>query len=510
MNHYGFFIKSLTVAEELESKAVTITFNKDLTIVFGASDLGKTFIYQCIYYMLGSKEEPKRIKESKKYSRCVLEIQSYAGDLYKLKRKLSGGNFEVFKNKEESGKVLYIDNNKRNGTTISSFLLDLINMQKKNIEINKYGQTQKLFFQSLRQYFLLNEDDVIVKKSHIIGSGYDYNIFKFLITGNDSKENVDVISFKTIAEQEKELELFHKHLKNIENELEEFGVGSLLDIRSQTDKIKKEINYIQYQIIGLEEKLKLISKNNRAYTKKLFCPKCGKELICECSTNILQPAEEVVFIESQKKEIHKEIAELKKVLNPLEGQYLIDTRKIVREELLERDKRRIINQIDLIKSKIQENKASIKNITDKKITKPIIAPIEKLMFEILKKIEFNITSVQFSKTTLDFIVNGQEREFYGQGYRAIIYTSFIVAILKHLKTMSHQIGFMMIDSPLNAYRAKDEKSENLSDNFYHYFKEESSNGSQIIIFENTDVPDEVQDKIKEIDKNGFLATERLL
>jgi hypothetical protein len=75
--------------------------------------------------------------------------------------------------------------------------------------------------------------------------------------------------------------------------------------------------------------------------------------------------------------------------------------------------------------------------------------------------------------------------------------------------MPHQIGFTMIDSPLNAYRAKDEQDKNLSTNFYHYFKEESSNGSQIIIFENTPVPDEVKDKIKEIDPNGFLALESL-
>ena len=43
---YGFFIKSLTVAEEHTPEGVTIEFNKDLTIVFGASDIGKTFIYQ--------------------------------------------------------------------------------------------------------------------------------------------------------------------------------------------------------------------------------------------------------------------------------------------------------------------------------------------------------------------------------------------------------------------------------------------------------------------------------
>ena len=164
MIKYGFFIKSLTVAEEYKSQGVTIDFNKDLTIVFGASDIGKTFIYQCIYYMLGSKEEPKRIKESKKYTRCVLKIQSYQGDSYKLKRNLDGGNFELFQNGKANKEILYIDNNKRNGRTISKFLLHLTNMEEKNIEINKYGQTQKLFFQSLRPYFLVNEDDVIVKR----------------------------------------------------------------------------------------------------------------------------------------------------------------------------------------------------------------------------------------------------------------------------------------------------------------------------------------------------------
>ena len=516
MNNYGFFIKSLTVAEKLDTEAVTIKFNKDLTIVFGASDIGKTFIYQCIYYMLGSKEEPKRIKEAKKYSRCVLEIESYKGVSYKLKRELSGGNFELFEihNSKEDKKpefkgILYIDNNKRKGRTISKFLLELINMEDKNIKINKYGQTQKLFFQNLRQYFLLNEDDVIVKKSHIIGSHSQDDIFKFLITGEDNKESIEVISPTSIREQKRELDLLDKHLKNIKNELEEFGTDTLLDIKSQVERLKIEITNIESKIILLKEELRLISKKNTIYTKKIFCPKCGKELICECNTNILQPVEEIALIENRKKEILERIAELKKILLPLETDFVIYTRKIVRRDLLTERENSIIKEVELLESKIKDDEESIKNIRDKKITKPMIAPIEKLIFEILKKIKFNIKNINFSKKTSDFIINGQERAFYGQGYRAIIYTSFIVAVLKHLRSMNHQIGFMMIDSPLNAYRAKDEKSENLSDNFYNYFKEESSNGSQIIIFENTDVPDEVKDKIEKIDKNGFLAVEKL-
>jgi len=510
MNNHGFFIKSLTVAEELRPESVTIDFNEDLTIVSGASDIGKTFIYQCIYYMLGSKEEPKRIKEAKKYSRCVLEIKSYAGDSYRLKRKLSGGNFELYKNGKKE-KSLYIDNNKRKGRTISQFLLNLTNMEKKNIKIDKYGQTHKLFFQNLRQYFLVNEDDIIVKKSHIIGSYNQDNIFKFLITGEDNEKNTEVLAPNRIGEQKRELELLHKHLKNIKNELERFGTGTLFDIEKNVNILKKEISDIQSKIAILEKELKLILNNNTTtYVKKIYCPRCGKELICECNKNILQAREELVAIKIRKKELRESITELKNLLLPLENDYTLYIKQIVRSELLTENKNRISKEIDRLEIKIKENEESIKNIRNKEITKPMIKPIEKLMFEILQKIKFNITSIKFSKETSDFIINGQEREFYGQGYRAIIYTSFIVAVLKHLKTMPHKIGFMMIDSPLNAYRAKDEKSENLSDNFYHYFKEESLNGSQIIIFENTDVPNEVQDKIKKIDENGFLAVETLL
>ena len=504
---HGFFIKSLTVAEEHKPEGVTIEFNKDLTIVFGASDIGKTFIYQCIYYMLGSKEEPKRIKESKKYSRCVLEIESYKGEIYLLKRKLNGGNFELFINGEPNKETLYIDNNKRKGRTISKFLLELVNMREKHFKINKYGQTQELFFQNLRPYFLVNEDDVIVKKSHIIGQS---SIFKFLMTGVDDKKSGEVLSPSIIAEQRRNLDLLYKNLKNIEDELKEFGKDRLLNIeniKNVSNGLKKQIDFKKSEITLLNHELELISIKNITYNSKIFCPKCGKELICNC--NIPHLVENSSILIKQKKEIIEKIEIITKELVRLEPEYHNYIEQLVSEKLLQKNKKRLIDDIKELEVKILNNEESIKNIRDKKITLPIIKPIESIIFKILKSIKFDIQSVNFSKKSSDFIINGQEREFYGQGYRAIIYTSFVVAVLKHLREMPHQIGFMMIDSPLNAYRAKDEQDKNLSANFYHYFKKESSNGSQIIIFENTPVPDEVKDRIKEIDPNGFLAVESL-
>ena len=66
MNKYGFFIKRL----ELSGSAVeikTIQFKKGLNVIFGSSDTGKTFIFQCINYMLGGSTPPKPIPESENY-----------------------------------------------------------------------------------------------------------------------------------------------------------------------------------------------------------------------------------------------------------------------------------------------------------------------------------------------------------------------------------------------------------------------------------------------------------
>ena len=118
MNKYGFFIKRL----ELSGSAVetkSIQFKKGLNVIFGSSDTGKTFIFECINYMLGSTTLKKSIPESENYNLVVLVIETYNGKEYKLERSLKGGNFNLFDSSTGDSRVLEVSN-QSNKETISN------------------------------------------------------------------------------------------------------------------------------------------------------------------------------------------------------------------------------------------------------------------------------------------------------------------------------------------------------------------------------------------------------
>jgi len=204
---YGFYITRLTLCSKIVEPS-EIKFEKGLNIIYGGSDIGKTFIYQCIDYMLGGNEKPKQIKEGKLYQKCELEIVSYNDENnYILERNLNGGDFTL------NGKTLYLSNNNHKNT-ISNFLLDLANMRNKLIRIDKYGNTKKLYVQHLKKYCLVDEDNILIKKSSITGSkDEEQNILKFLITQKDDSHIKSVSSDSKIKNQKAEIIIHQKNTR---------------------------------------------------------------------------------------------------------------------------------------------------------------------------------------------------------------------------------------------------------------------------------------------------------
>lgn len=62
----GFQLRRLTLVGNGVPNA-EVQFKEGLNVVSGPSDTGKTFIVQCIDYMLGRKDVPKSIPESDRY-----------------------------------------------------------------------------------------------------------------------------------------------------------------------------------------------------------------------------------------------------------------------------------------------------------------------------------------------------------------------------------------------------------------------------------------------------------
>lgn len=87
----GFIINKLRLTGDAVSNAEVI-FTTGANIISGPSNTGKTFIFQCINYMLGSSRIPKKIKEVRPYSSIYLEITSHDEITYTLESDLKGGD----------------------------------------------------------------------------------------------------------------------------------------------------------------------------------------------------------------------------------------------------------------------------------------------------------------------------------------------------------------------------------------------------------------------------------
>jgi len=588
MNKNGFYIKKLEVLGDSVETA-EITFTKGLNVIYGDSDTGKSFIYECIDYMLGASKIPKvSIDEAKGYTLCRLEIESLVTQTpYILERSLKGGNITL----QGQKKPLYINNSVTN-TTVSDFLLKLCNIENKKIRTDKKGKTEKLYFGGLKKIFLVNEKNIITDESLIWSGQYtgktkDTNLFKFILSEEDDSDIVSILTTQDENNQQGRIDLYDEIISELKDEIsdEKYNnidesiqvlnnkVENLQNIYSLSNKEFKEYDNKQkrlYQeilkykaeVININETLKRSSILKEQYTSDILrlkasqeagsnlslfsttrCPVCNSKV---SSSNILNYQN---FLEASKVEIEK-ISLLLKELNESQQIFTNDKNDIIEQLtkieaehslVLDDMESRFSNQLEELSKQIKEFSIEREELTKIKVLKDkfdmyltkqgdiqevldsnsmeykgleveFFVPIMKIMENILIEIKFDREyTVTFAEKDLDFIIGEQKRGDFGKGYRAILYAVFIISMLEYLRTKPYQIGFTMIDSPLNPYKKGDKDdgdklTDNLASNFYRYLAKNIKD-EQVILIENTEIPDDILDEVnyREFRKGkGFL------
>ncbi len=103
--------------------------------------------------------------------------------------------------------------------------------------------------------------------------------------------------------------------------------------------------------------------------------------------------------------------------------------------------------------------------------------------------------VQFDEPSHDLIISGKRRGSRGKGMRSITHAAFMTSILEFCKNrkLAHP-GFLVLDSPLLAYREPEDSDDDLrhtdvQDKFYEYLSKWSE--GQVIIIENITPPDSI-------------------
>ncbi|MBH8579518.1 AAA family ATPase [Bisbaumannia pacifica] len=89
-----------------------IEFSSPSCLIRGPSDTGKSYIRDCLWYLLGGDKIPKEIPESKGYDTLLLQFSDIVGQQYTIKRSLFGGDISLYSStiEEVSNESLVAEN----------------------------------------------------------------------------------------------------------------------------------------------------------------------------------------------------------------------------------------------------------------------------------------------------------------------------------------------------------------------------------------------------------------
>lgn len=269
----GFLILKLVLTGD-KIKPAILDFKSGLNVISGPTDTGKSFIFDCINYMLGGQSLERRPPESTNYDKVFLEIIS--NDInYTLERAINGGQFNLYETKFENinltkPKVLLTKLDKDNENNISTFFLNLCNLNKKEIRKNAKGVKVSLSFRDICHLTLIAETEIIKLDSPIFAKGgfqktKELNVVKFLVTGQDDNAIIAEPDEKLIQYKKGKVELLEELIlsfkeKSVEN----------LENDDQLNLIDKSIANLKNEQSDLLNKFSIYDINRKTLSKNIF------------------------------------------------------------------------------------------------------------------------------------------------------------------------------------------------------------------------------------------------
>ncbi|MTT32052.1 AAA family ATPase [Terrilactibacillus sp. BCM23-1] len=605
----GIIIKELKIVGENKDPA-SVKFSKGLNIISGPSDTGKSFIFECISFMLGSSQKPKFFKEREGYTKAYLEIDTN-NTIFTFERMLDGGDIKLYNGEiEEISKLIPITLNETHQAgevdNISGFLLDKSGFLIPSwIKKNQHNKKESLSFRHLKNYITVDEVRVITQESPIHSGQYidvtlEKSIFKLLITGDDDsnleeKDKPEIKKAKIMAKLdmldelitdtkeelkkknnitnvdtvEKEIDSFKNVLDNINAEIDELNskrnklwsqIKQKESVIIHSNELIKRFNLLEEQYQADISRLEFIEEGSHYFYQlnTVICPQCGRDVNSDkckdkfepigienlhesCAAEINKIQLNLLDLKISKNNLTQDVIELEKEIELLrqtkeEFEKTIETnlqpRSLkVRTKLdLLLENYQIKLEINTLKNKLNDLLSKYENIeksmkNTKKVEKENPLEIEEIVndseftnflystlsnwgFEDLKESSELVFRIQGKERKIDFEITGKERKSYGKGYRGLIYSAFVIGLMRYCfqKKLAHP-GFIVIDSPVTTFKDKLQKITIENDEAIPLDKQnaffndlaQNYNNRQIIIFENKEPLGNIKEQINYIE-----------
>lgn len=279
MSNIGFYIKRICLIGT-DVKTTTMKFNKGLNIISGPSDTGKSYIYECIDFMLGSSADPKKITEASGYSCVLMEIRMYSGKIYTLSRCFGADKVDIYPvgihlMKKNPPMTVKVKHDKEKTDNISAFLLEKSGFNHPvYVRTNQKGKTRTLSFRDLPLYVAISEEKIIKSHSPILSGQFttptvEKSIFNFMVSGVDDSniQNQDAKNTsKTKLEGQKEL--LDRLISIEKDKLVTINPGSSEGLISG-NFLEEKMNQLQFELENISDEIKTHSELKRLLWDKL-------------------------------------------------------------------------------------------------------------------------------------------------------------------------------------------------------------------------------------------------
>ncbi|GIH22014.1 hypothetical protein Aph01nite_03240 [Acrocarpospora phusangensis] len=175
----------------------TVEFGSGLTVIYGASDTGKSYIVEAIDFMLGRKAL-KSIPEAEPYSTILLSMILPDDTALTLERSIQGGSFRAYRGEFMSAPntapdfTLAAAHGQASSTkdSLSGFLLRQIGLDGRQIRKNKRNETVPLSFRNLCFLCIIDETKMQAATPPALSGQYttataEISTLKLLLQGDD-------------------------------------------------------------------------------------------------------------------------------------------------------------------------------------------------------------------------------------------------------------------------------------------------------------------------------------
>ncbi|MEU8265023.1 hypothetical protein AB0C02_30990 [Micromonospora sp. NPDC048999] len=180
-----------------DAEPATIDFGPKLTVIYGASDTGKSFIADSIDFAMGSSKL-RSIRESEPYSHILLGIK-IGDESLTLVRALNSGIIRVYDGimKEVPSSTAVVElkarHTKGRTNTISAFLLERIGLYGKVLRKNSENKVVELTLRQLAPFFVVHEGQMVALTPpyHPVGrtdATAELSLLRVLLEGDDDSE----------------------------------------------------------------------------------------------------------------------------------------------------------------------------------------------------------------------------------------------------------------------------------------------------------------------------------